>query len=965
MNDTTINPNTLQLSEFPLNEGDRILPWVENIAQILYSDYHERILAFLKIEIIEYPKVLWTAKINGGNMKPALNGWSRLDTELGWVPIKADELPMELCLDYESVRKTEDSPYLPFLAYVFGSDSCWYTWRHQSPLPAVAEFPADRIIVSQRGVSFDRRYNSCEYQQENFYFPCAIHIDVFGLATAIAGLSDQQEKVYKAFQERKKKGSVPKWVQHSTMRDLESLAKHFCGIKISKSVRSEEIEKRLEADFNYTALPDDVTEYCAQDVWATFLVARRTYQMACNGFYPYMVSFWGIQELSQSRFHLKDFDPFIEQSESEYQEVVAKIRAVLEQAARYEHSRGRGHVLIEERKIKSKFKIERDDLMMLISDIKPEAFCYTKHDLECADDVTDILVQGIAQDVFQELSEPGNVVFEEGVCLIEWRSFSFCVDGMKAGSGWYKALCAGGQTLKDKFERWFTKILEKEEKQLIRELMDLVPDVLADSQLDWTRWVTGEKESEFRWFTNVRDKDFRIGRDTLICLKLLWKHEPIYWEEIKTEKSKTGRWRTKKEPLPHPEGPDKNLSNPLCKDFGLHVATGDLQSLAIDQKQLIELHKNLNLITQWTAYRGRLNEIYRLPVEDDLLLTTGNIDPVGTATRRAKSSLYLVSPKPSEKIGSGFFKQISAPKGMKIIGGDFDQQETWFGTLLTDAKKGKVASNSWIESVLNGDKDAGTDDHSQTAEKLGIPRPNAKTLNFALQYRAGLVKLTNKLAVDLQIPIYEAAPIAADFLYYKQGDEGVYNQLNKLLLENQIFVSEAKRIAKERKLNYKGVHGIQSDTLEVVAKYADTPGIRTAGLDVKIPDSLDPSFVNGEFFTTRNNWSIQSGCVDLLHTVLTLIRAFCMEYEVDYWFIFAVHDSLFFAVDENKTDLFKAIMQRSHYLAKEMLYQQARLHARKHSLTKDKTTIEPDFKCPESQKWFSELKVGNTIYEAI
>ena len=214
------------------------------------------------------------------------------------------------------------------------------------------------------------------------------------------------------------------------------------------------------------------------------------------------------------------------------------------------------------------------------------------------------------------------------------------------------------------------------------------------------------------------------------------------------------------------------------------------------------------------------------------------------------------------------------------------------------------------------------------------------------------------------VPLAESLITATLFLYYKKGDAKVFERLASLLQsECGLSASDALNKTLKAQDDYAGDVGIAKTTFDVLAKYAETPAIRAALLNVKIPDSLDPRFARDDFFTSRQNWQIQSPCVDVLHVLLTTVRAFCMEYDVQYWFILAVHDSVFFAVREGQENIFELILQRAHQIVKQMTYQEAAKHAVEMNPL---SRIDPSkVVCPESQFWFSEVNRGQTVAEVI
>lgn len=942
-----IDPQTIDLSTFPSSKCSTLKEWVDAIGRTLWNPHHKKIAEFFKTPCLKYTDVLFTLQArNIHNLSP-LPGWSKLG-ERGFEKVTKDDLPEVMVFDCETVRAHADAPYKPFLAFAWGDGYYWAWLPESGSLPDVIPFPANRIVIGQNSTPYDRRYLSSEYDQENFFAPNLIHIDTFCLATMVCGLSNQQKTAYETQKKQAKEGKGSKeWVSRASARDLASLCKHFCGIEISKTVRKDSIETKFEKDFNFHRLPKDVVDYCAQDVWATFHLADRLFARVDKEFFSSPVSWWGVQELSQSRFHLKDYESFLESSERDYQAVKKENAELVSSLAHAEMLKGLEVIEAFDQEKMSKVRLKKHELLEQAAALDFEGVM--------ADSSIDAFEDFLKRLGFCEVRSEVSWFYENGC-------FRFQIGLIKYVTGWDTALKKGGEKLKTKLINFLKKRLEREEKKLEKSLYGIVPPGLREG-LDWTRVTVGENKGSVRWFVGLVKNGFEINRDAILLMGITWKDLPIYWEPIKTEKGQTGTWRTDDERLPHPKGPDKNLDSPLCKDYLVWAKSGELKSKALGKDALISLFERLESIAQWTSFRTRLGSVYRLPA-GELQLTTGDIAPIGTVTRRVTSPIWQVSPKPSEKIGSGLMKHVSVPNGFSMVGTDFDQEESWMATVLTDARGGKIGSNPWCRSVLDGDKEKGTDDHSLTAKQLGIPRGTAKTLNFASAYGAGLLKLAVALSLELELPLRETLVIASNFLYFKRGELDIYKSLNKALGGIGLSRSEAFATSARAFDNYVGTSGVQKTTFDTLSIYADTPNIRTALLNVKVPDTLNKCFVKDEFFTSRNNWQIQSPCVDVLHILLTIIRAFSIEYDVEYWFIYAVHDSVFFCVRQGQESVFKAILQRSHQLVKKLTYEQALVHANNLKMPSQRKNPE-GFECPESQYWFSEINVGQTVAEVI
>ena len=120
-------------------------------------------------------------------------------------------------------------------------------------------------------------------------------------------------------------------------------------------------------------------------------------------------------------------------------------------------------------------------------------------------------------------------------------------------------------------------------------------------------------------------------------------------------------------------------------------------------------------------------------VEDGRIYPHFNVN--GTTTGRISHSNPNMANLPSEGVFRNFF--LPDP-GCVLIGADYSQLEVVVEANLTD-------DPSLLKIILEG-----ASKHDITADGLRIPRDQAKTLNFALQYGAGVRKVSQILSVSLK-----------------------------------------------------------------------------------------------------------------------------------------------------------------------------------------------------------------------
>lgn len=116
----------------------------------------------------------------------------------------------------------------------------------------------------------------------------------------------------------------------------------------------------------------------------------------------------------------------------------------------------------------------------------------------------------------------------------------------------------------------------------------------------------------------------------------------------------------------------------------------------------------------------------------------GSIDTLGTRTRRMSHRDPNVAQVPAHsKYGQDCRSLFGAPEGYTQVGMDADALELRCLAHYMAAYDG----GAYVDVVLNGSKEDGTDIHSRNAKALGLSRDHAKTWFYAFIYGAGDEKL--------------------------------------------------------------------------------------------------------------------------------------------------------------------------------------------------------------------------------
>ncbi|CAF3501411.1 unnamed protein product [Adineta steineri] len=320
--------------------------------------------------------------------------------------------------------------------------------------------------------------------------------------------------------------------------------------------------------------------------------------------------------------------------------------------------------------------------------------------------------------------------------------------------------------------------------------------------------------------------------------------------------------------IPHKDGNEKNVGNPLAKSFGSKIADGTLRAHeSTSAKWLLQWSK---MLSYWENNEKRIKSQMAVQIKDD---GTGIILPrvvvAGTVTRRAVEPTWLTaSNAQTDRIGSELKAMVQAPPGYCFVGADVDSQELWIASILADAQFAEMHGSTafgWMN--LQGKKKDGTDLHSKVANLVGISRDQAKVFNYGRMYGAGktfaeklLMQFNHELTVD-------EAKEKADVMY--SNTKGIKDRKSGLWRggsESEMF-----------------------NSLEAIAR-SKTP--ETPVLKCRISRALEPHNVDEAYMTSRVNWVVQSSAVDYLHLMLVCMKWLIDTYNIRCRFVLSIHDEV-------------------------------------------------------------------------
>lgn len=295
--------------------------------------------------------------------------------------------------------------------------------------------------------------------------------------------------------------------------------------------------------------------------------------------------------------------------------------------------------------------------------------------------------------------------------------------------------------------------------------------------------------------------------------------------------------------IPHKDGAELRVGNPLSKDFKKQFKDGILNSY---QNNYANLLMNYEIsMSYWVNNEKRIKSQFvvwlptiKMPNSNKRLF--GAILPrtivAGTITRRAVEPTWLTASNyKKDRIGSELKAMINAPDGYHFVGADVDSQELWIASLIGDSHFNGIHGATpigWMN--LQGKKSDGTDMHSRTAQIIGISRDHAKVINYGRIYGAG-IKYAEQLLLQFNPTLKpEEAKEKAKIMY-----ETTKGKKTKLLGENSKEIKKSKYTP-----NQKWIGGTESEMFNELEAIAYSRSPKTPVLKSSITRCLEPDLVS-------------------------------------------------------------------------------------------------------------------------
>ncbi|KAF4529006.1 hypothetical protein B566_EDAN017435 [Ephemera danica] len=967
----------------PSFSGTNIEEHFYNIAEAQCAPYRQLILSFLK-PLPEMPNT-WLRQAGWTKYEPGKEACS--------VPFPSEDA---VVFDIEECIQENLGPTLATAV----SSTAWYLWVsdaleevlttgeksarktqfHPSDLinlesnrnesPHQAQISNSPKVVIGHNVSFDRAR-----LKEQYWLQCSgtRFVDTMALHIAVSGVTSFQKIQLAARKTNNQEKELDLdsdefWIDKSSLNNLSDVHKLYCGGgDIEKSSREIFVQGTLEQVADQF---DDLVTYCAKDVKATHEILVALFPRFLERF-PHPASFAGMLELSVAYLPVNQtWTTYIRDANQVHKDLEAEAKLLLAKKA------NEACQLLHDDKYKNDPWLWDQDWSIQDLQLKKKAALQSMEDWD-------------EEDRNDPMAEKFRYLVQQKSLLPVRRPH---LPGYPA---WYRKLCSQYDKHKndDEDDSWVPG------PTLINSSLFIVPKLL---RLTWEGYPL-HKTTKHGWGLLIPGRPL-YGEEQLsavpiesiskmcpvpppeqsapnISLNSLGDNveqtisrtdyyaaqrkflEPTWYQGtgvLCPEVNIPGCWFRK---LPHPAGSNRNVGNPLSRDFVTRLSEGTLKGEGA-ASNLLEIK---NSLSYWQNNRDRVASQQVVWLETDSLprnvrsamrrensdtQQVGAIIPqllvCGTLTRRAVERTWLTASNAVlQRVGSELRAMIRVPPGYHLVGADVDSQELWLAALLGDASfAGIHGATAFGWRTLQGKKSDGTDLHSATAKSANTSRDNAKVMNYARIYGAGsqfaqqLLKRFSpgmseeeikKAAVNtinltkgkrlhylpasaietlMELEMCEPAKDGGNKAFLtpwggfgmKADDGGVYLTYRELdnLKSHEAACGLDRKTSPSSQVKKVWCGGTESPMFNRLEEIANSPAPCTPFLQARLSRALEPSLVGTDnYLTTRVNWVVQSSAVDFLHLMLVCMRWF-LGNTTDWRFVISFHDEVRYMVPSEK-----------------------------------------------------------------
>ncbi|XP_076235782.1 DNA polymerase gamma, catalytic subunit tam [Calliopsis andreniformis] len=905
----------------PPLEGNTIEQHFYNISEAQVKPYVKIIKEIMK-DIPKMPEQ-WIFK----------EGWTRYTAD----GIEHVDYPLENAIIFDVEVCMKEGP-LPTLATAV-TNKAWYGWVSKPLIGGLStnfegqQFHMDQLvpmeststeyggklntfqkkskIVVGHNVSFDRSKIKEQYwlNRTGLRF-----LDTMSLHISISGINSYQRTILNSKKDTDEKFELN---MQTSLNNLADVYKFYCNHEISKESRSVFVNGTLadiKQDFN------SLMTYCADDVVATHKVLCHIFPIFEERF-PHPVTLAGMLELGTAYLPTNsNWQRYLDESEAVFEDLNYETKFILSKRANEVCQ------LMHNEKYKEDLWMWDQDWSTQEIKVKSSLFKANIKALYQVENVEkqEIVAQKYLTDDEEEEEDP---LEQEFGYLKETRKFlPVKLPHMPGYPAWYRKLCpkindgnwaAGPQNISTSmqitpkllnltWERYplhyikekgwgilvpFTNDLSIKTQLPLKQLLARCPlphTVTSSDDIDYTilnldKEVQVDLHKQNFWYTKKKKKK------SIPCLDEVYKGSAVWCDVIIDDCCYFLK-------LPHKNGTNYNVGNPLSKDFLGKFSENVLAGLDSSAAEVLKIAK---MMSYWKNNRSRIMSQFVIWFDNSSLpscvkipktpITYGAIIPLivvsGTLTRRAVESTWMTASNAhSERIGSELRAMIQAPPGYNVIGADVDSQELWISSMIGDAHYKKIHGATpfgWM--TLIGTKSNETDMHSVTAKAIGISRNQAKIINYARIYGAGQ-KFAERLLKQFNPSMTnsEAAAKSKKMFAMTKGKKMFRlkpEYVNRELIDKNYSFYEAYEVAKmyaktveEMFEKGKWINGSESAMFNRLEEIAGSPHPVTPFLNSRLSCALESESNNHKYLPTKVNWVVQSGAVDFLHLMLVSMK---------------------------------------------------------------------------------------------
>ncbi|KYN34859.1 DNA polymerase subunit gamma-1 [Trachymyrmex septentrionalis] len=795
----------------------------------------------------------------------------------GWTRYTADgtaesiDYPLEDGLIFDVEVCMKQGP-LPTLATAV-SDKAWYSWVSNSlaqnisqtfdtqlftpnmliPIESSKEEYGHRLnqhqkkpkIIVGHNVSYDRSRIKEQYWLNS---TGTRFLDTMSLHVCVSGLNSYQRSLLLS----KKVGSEKEiWQSTTSLNSLIEVHKLYCGYEISKEARNLFVEGTLEnIKDNFNML----MSYCASDVVATHNILRKLFPLFQERF-PHPVTLAGMLELSSAYLPVNsNWQRYLEESESTFDDLNYEAKFTLAKRAD-----AVCHLMHDE-----KYK---KDLWMWDQD-------WSTQNIKMKSKISKIKAANVETNIIEKTKEHTSMQVVPKLLNLTWEKYPL---HYIKDHGW-------GILVPYRNDPDIETKLPLE--NLLAQCPLPAPSLSRDSSDDAMATLSIDVQNdlhktEFWRFKKKQNKLYdEIYKGTGVWCNIDIDNCCYFFK------------------LPHKDGANFNVGNPLAKDFLNKFSENVLAGLDVSAAEVLKIAR---MLSYWRNNRDRIMSQLVIWLDNNSLpnnvkrtkryMRYGAIIPQvivsGTLTRRAVEPTWMTASNAHvERIGSELRCMVQAPPGYNIVGADVDSQELWIASIIGDAHYKRVHGATpfgWM--TLIGTKSNGTDMHSVTAKAIGISRDHAKVINYARIYGAGQ-KFAQRLLKQFNPSMTDAEAISKSRkMFDLTKGKKVFRLKPKFVnddLEDIVYTSsQAYKIAKlhgkalqDIFLKSEWMGGSESAMFNRLEQIAGSEYPITPFLDSRLSRALEITNTDDDdkFLPTKINWVVQSGAVDFLHLMLVSMR---------------------------------------------------------------------------------------------